>query len=88
MSPRQRARNATLGGLLLSGALFLLFHVTFSPFVYWPQAIGFYVTMFLRGVPMASRTDFVIIGIPTNALVYASVIFCLSSLAARRKTPS
>jgi hypothetical protein len=88
MSPRQRARNATLGGLLLSGALFLLFHVTFSPFVYWPQAIGFYVTMLLRGVHTASRTDFVIIGIPTNALVYASVIFCLSSLAARRKTPS
>jgi len=88
MSLKLRARNAALGGLLLSVALYLLFHVTFSPLVYWPQTIGFFLTLLLRGVHSASKTDFVLISIPTNALVYASVIFCLSSLAARRKAPS
>ena len=83
MSPRQRARNAALGGFLLSGALFLLFHVTFSPFVYWPQAIGIFLTMLLRGVHSASEFDFVVIGIPTNALIFALVIFSLSSLVAQ-----
>jgi hypothetical protein len=87
MSLRQRARNAALGGLLLSGALSLLFHVTFSPFVYWQQAIGFYVCMLLRGVHSASEIDFVVISIPTNALICALVIFGLSSLVVLRKTP-
>jgi len=88
MSPKVLARNAALGGLLLSVALFLLFHVTFSPFVYWPQVVGLYVCMLLRGVHSASEIDFVVISIPTNALIYALVIFGLSSLVARRKTPS
>ncbi len=88
MSLRQRARNAALGGLLLSVCLFLLFHVTFSPFVYWPQAIGFYVCMLLRGVHSASETDFALISIPINALIYSLALLGISSLAAQRKNLS
>jgi hypothetical protein len=66
MSLKQRARNAALGGLPLSVVLFLLFHVTFSPFVYWPQVVGIYVCMLLRGVHSASETDFALISIPTK----------------------
>lgn len=84
MSLRRRALIAILAGLLLSAALYLLTYVTHSQFFYWPQMIGFYVTVLLRGVHSASKTDYVIIGIPTNAIVFASVIF---GLVARRNTP-
>ena len=88
MSLKRRIWIAALTGLFLSDALYLLSYRTHNHALYWPQAIGFFLTMLLRGVHSASETDFAVISIPTNALVYASVIFCLLSLAARRKTPS
>jgi hypothetical protein len=86
MSLGKRASIAILAGLLLSVALYLVSYASSSLLFYRPQAIGFYLTMLLRGVHTASRMDFVIIGIPTNALVYALVIFGASSLIVRRKT--
>jgi hypothetical protein len=86
MSIKRRARIAGLAGLLLSVALYLLSRASGGLLFYWPQTIGFYVTMLLRGVHTASKADFVIIGIPTNSVVYASVVFVLTSLVARRKT--
>jgi len=75
-----------LAGLLLSVVLYLVSYASSGLLFYRPQAIGFYLTMLLRGVHTASGMNFVIIGIPTNALVYASVIFGVSRLIARRKT--
>jgi hypothetical protein len=66
---------AILAGLLLSVTLFLFSYVTDSQLWYWPQAIGFYLTMLLRGVHLASAFDFVTMSVPTNALIYALVIF-------------
>jgi hypothetical protein len=86
MSLGKRALIAILAGLLLSVVLYLVSYASSGLLFYRPQAIGFYLTMLLRGVHTASRMDFVIIGIPTNALVYASVIFGVSSLIVRRKT--
>jgi hypothetical protein len=88
MSLKRCIGFAALTGLLLSVLLYLLSYGTHNQALYWPQAIGFSLTMLLRGVHSASETDFAAISIPTNAFVYASVIFCVVSLAARRKTPS
>ncbi len=88
MSLKRRIWIAALAGLFLSDALYLLSYRTNNRAFYWPQTIGFLLTMLLRGVHSASEFDFVAITIPTNAFVYALVIFCLISLAARRKTPS
>lgn len=88
MNLKLRARNAALGGLLLSVILYLLLHITFSPFVYWPQVVGINVCTLLRGVDSASETDFALISIPTNALIYALAILGISSLAAQRKNLS
>jgi hypothetical protein len=88
MSLKPRIWIAALTGLFLSDALYLLSDRMHKQALFWPQAIGFILTMLLRGVHSASETDFAAISIPTNAFVYASVIFCLLSLAARRKTPS
>jgi hypothetical protein len=88
MSLKLRARNAALGGLLLSVALFLLFLATFGSFVYWQQVVGIYVCELLRSIQRLSEIACVLIVIPTNALIYALVIFGVSSLVARRTTPS
>jgi hypothetical protein len=87
MSFKRRVWIAALGGLLLSIALFLLFHLTFSSLVYWPQAIGLYVCLLLRGVHSASEADFILISIPINAVVYALFILALSGLISRQKNP-
>jgi hypothetical protein len=48
MSLGKRALMAILAGLLLWGvALFLPSYVTDSQVWYWPQAIGFFLTMLL-----------------------------------------
>jgi hypothetical protein len=85
MSLERSVWIAILAGLLLSVVLYLVSYASSGLLFYRPQAIGFYLTMLLRGVHTASKMDFVFIGVPTNALVYASVIFGVSSLIARRK---
>jgi hypothetical protein len=89
MSLKRRIWIAVLTGLFLSDALYVLWHGTNNRALFWPQEIGFILTVLLKGIHSASETDFAVICIPTNAFVYASVIFSLSSLAARlRKTLS
>jgi hypothetical protein len=87
MSPKKRALIAIPAGLLLSVFLFILSYATHSALLAWPQVIGFFSTMALRGVHSATKIDFAIIGIPANAVIYASLIFALSSLGPRRKNP-
>jgi hypothetical protein len=86
MSLKRRIWIAALTGLFLSDALYLLSNRMLNKVLFWPQAIGFVLTMLLRGVHTASETDFAAISIPTNAFVHASVIFCLLSLTALRKS--
>jgi len=86
MSVKRRIWIAALTGLFLSDALYFLLYRTHNRALVWPQAIGLYVCMLLRGVHSASELDFVVISIPTNALIFALIIFSLSSLVARRKT--
>jgi hypothetical protein len=69
MSARTRVGIAALAGLLLSGSLFLLSYSTESPFWVWPQMVGFYLTLILGGFHSASGIDFLMISVPTNALV-------------------
>jgi hypothetical protein len=75
MSLKRRIWIAALTGLLLSDALYLLSYRTHNRALFWPQAIGFTLTMLLKGVHSASEADFAVISVPTNAFVYASVIF-------------
>jgi len=88
MSLKRRIGFAALTGLLLSVLLYVLSYGTHNLALYWPQVIGFFLTMLLRGVHSASEADFAIICIPTNAVVYAAVILVLSSLASLRKNPN
>jgi hypothetical protein len=87
MSAGKRIGMAALAGLLPSGSLSLLSYSTKSPFWVWPQMVGFYLTLIFRGFHSASEIDFLMISVPTNALVYASVIFGLSSVVGHRKSP-
>jgi hypothetical protein len=87
MSVKRRIWIAALTGLVLSDALYLLLYRTHNRALVWPQAIGLYVCMLLRGVHSASEADFILISIPINALVYALFIFALSSLTSRQKNP-
>ena len=87
MSLGKRALMAILAGLLLSVTLFLFSYVTDSQLWYWPQAIGFYLTMLLRAVHSASAFDFIIISVPTNALYLCFGHSGLRSLADGRRTP-
>ena len=51
-----------------------------------PQLIGFFACMLLRGVHSATKMDYVLIALPINAVVYASVIFILLRLIWRAKS--
>jgi hypothetical protein len=91
MSLKHRVLKAILACVALSVAFLLLFLVSNNALVYWPQWIGIklmYLTLLLRGVSVQSSSDidFVVVVIPTNALIYASIIFGVSSLVTQRKT--
>ena len=77
---------AITAGLLLSTALFLGSYYSPIHFLYWPQAIGFFACMVLRGVHTATKADFAMIAIPVNAAIYSVVIFGLTRIRAKRNT--
>lgn len=90
---RKRACVAVVIGILLSVVLFLLSYATRNEFLAAPQWAGFFITMLLRGIHSASKTDYALIGIPINAAIYALIIFGLTGLrgvadfATERKKP-
>ena len=57
-----------------------------SFFLYWPQAVGFYTCMLIRGVHSATKSDYAAIGIPINAAIYAVVIFGLLRGITKKRT--
>ena len=60
------------------GASVVLFFSAYaSPSLFWPQVVGFWLCMVLCGVHASTKVDMALIGIPTNALIYATVIFLL-----------
>jgi hypothetical protein len=62
------------GSLDLDSTLaFVLFNSPIAPF--WPQAIGFYACIMIRGVHSVTKSDFLAIMVPINAAVYAAIIF-------------
>jgi hypothetical protein len=87
MSVKRRIWIAAFSGLFLSVALYLISYGRHNHALLWPQAIGLYVCLLLRGVHSASETDFILISIPINAVVYALFILGLSSLTSRQKNP-
>jgi hypothetical protein len=87
MTGYQRAWVAILAGSLISVALFTAAYSFPHDFLYWPQAVGFYACIVLRGIHTATKTDFAIIGIPVNAAIYAVALFGLMHILAGKKAP-
>jgi hypothetical protein len=77
---------AILIGFAISAVLFNLAYATHSSALTMPQFIGFYVCMLLRGVHSATKTDFALIAIPVNAVIYCAVIFILMRVIRRAKS--
>jgi hypothetical protein len=75
-----------MAGLLSSTVLFVGSYSSPTAFLYWPQAIGFFACMVLRGVHTATKADFAMIAIPVNAAIYSVVILGLMRILAKRNT--
>jgi hypothetical protein len=84
---KRSACVAIFSGTLVSVALFLWVYSTRGAFfLYWPQAVGFYTCMLIRGVHSATKSDYAAIGIPINAAIYAVVIFRLLRGITKKRT--
>jgi hypothetical protein len=78
---------AVVAGFVISAVLFYLSYATRSSALMLPQSIGFFVCMFLRGVHSATKTDYALIALPINAVIYAAVILILLRVI-RRGAPN
>jgi hypothetical protein len=78
--------GAILAGSLVSVGLFLWSYSAPIRLLYWPQAVGFYACMVIRGVHTATETDFAAIAIPINAAIYSVVILGLLRVLAGKRT--
>lgn len=76
---------AAVAGFAISVLLFWLAYLTRSDALAPPQFIGFYICMLLRGVESASNTDYALIALPINGLIYAAVIYFLFRLLLRER---
>jgi uncharacterized membrane protein len=76
---------AVVIGSAISAALFNLAVATRSDVLAMPQLIGFFACMMLRG-HSATKMDYVLIALPINAAIYASVIFILLRVIWRAKS--
>ena len=74
MSKRGQAWTAVLAGISVSVLLFWLLYATRSSFLFWPQFVGIILVLRLRGVHLATTTDFVLITVPVNAAIYAALV--------------
>jgi hypothetical protein len=83
----QRLLIAILVGSVTSLALFLWSFQAHSHAPLWPQVMGFYACVMMRGLHTATKADYLAIMVPINALVYAAVIFIPLHLFARRSSP-
>jgi len=63
-----------VAGFLLSGFLYLWTYTTHSAILYWPQAIGFWVSFYVWGVHSGTDAEFATVVIPVNAVIYAWAI--------------
>lgn len=77
---------ALIAGLGISAALAYSIFATHHAVLLLPQFVGFSVCIALRGVRSTTRTDFLEIAIPINAVIYAMLIFLL--LRAFRRSES
>lgn len=87
MSKRGQAWTAVLAGVSISGFLFYLLNITDSALLFRPQFVGIVLVLGLRGVHLATTTDFVLITIPVNAAIYAAFFYLGLRLFARRSRP-
>jgi hypothetical protein len=86
MSNRGRhAWASVISGSAASALLFYLSYATSSTLLFWPQYVGMVVCMALRGVHSATETDYAMIAIPINAVIYATGIFAMLRVFARRR---
>ena len=83
---RKRAWIAALAGSSLSVTLFVASYATDGISLAWAQAIVFLVCVLLRGVHSSTKTDFALIGLPINAIIYSLAIFALASIFGRKRT--
>src|SRR5437879_6174215 len=87
---RQRVWIAALVGASVSVLLCLLTYAGYVTQTHWAQmfffglqTIGWFATLTLRGTHSTNTADFILMGVPVNALVYALVAFGFMSI--RRK---
>jgi hypothetical protein len=83
MTAKKRAIVAAIAGISISAILLFLSYATRNDALYSPQALGFWLTMVLRGVDSATKADYALVAIPTNGLLYALVLFSADSLRRR-----
>ena len=85
--PTKQLWIAVVSGFAISAVLFNLAYATRSSVLTIPQLIGFFVCMLLRGgVHSATKTDYALIALPVNAVIYAAVIFILLRVIWREET--
>jgi hypothetical protein len=72
---KRSASVAIFAGTLVSVVLFLGVYSTRSAFLYWPQAVGFFVCTLVRGVHTATKSDYATIAVPIDAAIYSVLLF-------------
>ena len=77
---------ATIAGFGISALLYHLAVMEHSYVLMYPQTIGLFVCMFLRGVHSATERDYRLIAIPVNGIIYAVVILNVFGLISRTQS--
>jgi hypothetical protein len=84
--PAKQLWIAVVIGFAISAVLFSLGYLTHSRAVAMPQNIGFVVCMVLVGIHNATKSDYALIALPVNAVIYAAVVFILLRVVWRAKS--
>ena len=66
--------GAAIAGFGISALLWHLAGIERSYVLMYPQTVGIFVCMFLRGVHSATERDYRLIAIPVNGIIYSVVI--------------
>ena len=82
MTNRQRILIAGAVGIVISASLLILSYEFGGPVLFWPQVVGYYICILIRGYHTSTWRDFALITLPINAAVYAVAIYLLLKLFA------
>jgi hypothetical protein len=77
--------GVSLAGLCVSALLLWSTYATHNTILFWPQAVGFLLCWFTRGIHNATKTDYWAIAMPANAAIFA-VLISLGRMIFKRKS--